>query len=946
MSKKIYLIAAFILINAQLIAQTGIIKGVVVDADTDETIIGANILIEGTSQGAATDLDGVFEIRQIQPGTYNLIVSFISFKSIKLEGVKVESDKVTSLKLQMEEDTDELGEVVVTAARETSTQMAVISEMHRSLNVVSGISSEQIRLSQDRNAAQAMSRVPGITIVDNRFVMVRGVPERYNQVMINNAIAPSTEVDRRTFSFDLVPSQTLDRMLVFKSGSPENPGDFAGGLIKLYTKNAFTEDFTSVNFGMGFRLGTTFNDYYQANGSRTDVLGFDDGMRRLPSSFPSSAELQSTSRFSELREAAGKSLRNDFVPAQSMAIPDFSAGVSFGKNFDLNGPGSISTVTSFNISQSYQRYARDFFRYFTWEDQSNPILSRFEFVDDTYEKDNRIGILSNWNYRINAFNRIEFKNLFNQIGENTTMLREGYDMQQFAGNLRRNYMVQYRSRTIYSSQLEGTHQFPNSQSSLNWVTGFNYLSEVEPDLRRFRTVQFGDGSPGEDNFTMILPPSSNLFDTGRYWGDLSEYGVSNGVNYEKTLGGTEERPRKIKTGYLVEYRNRNFDARYINYLYPGGSNDPAIGEQIRNLPLDQIFAPENIRRHNGLVIEEGTRPVDSYNATNLLGAGYLSLIYPVGDFNLSGGARMEYNLQEVNSANDIGPIEIRNPIFSPLGFLNVDYTFTEKTQLRLGYGKTINRPEFREIAPFQYYDFRLEATVTGNPDLKVADIHNVDLRLETYPRPGETISFGVFYKYFINPIEAKIVVQTESPGFAYGNAERAYNYGAEIEVRKSFQDVFTSSFLNRFQLNLNASIIQSEVDFGPGEDLSQDQKRPLQGQSPYIINAGLVYDDQAKGFQVGAAYNIFGQRIYAVGNYLFPTIYELPRHALDLTISKNITEKLAWKAGMQDVFNAQYRFFENSTFLNGSTSVDPKVDSPIFQFRRGTLVTTSINYVF
>lgn len=945
MIKFIYSLILLLPFSIGLYAQTGVIKGIITDAQTHETIIGANVLLEGTTQGAATDLDGSFEIRQIQPGKYNLLVSFISFKTARLEGVSVEEGKITSVNLSLEEDADELGEVVVTAARETSTQMAVISEIKKSLNVVSGISSEQMRLSQDRDAAQAMSRVPGVTIIDNRFVMVRGVPERYNQVMINNAIAPSTEVDRRTFSFDLVPSSTLDRMMVYKSGSPENPGDFSGGLIKLYTKNAFSDDFTAVNFGMGIRMGTTFNNYLQGKGSRTDVLGFDNGLRGIPSGFPDREVMQGSSRFSEIRENAGKLLGNNFVPIQNTALPDMSAGFSLGRNFDLRGAASLSTVTSFNISQSFQQYNRDFFRYFTWEDQSAPILKRFEFIDDTYEKDNRIGIISNWNYRINAFNRIEFKNLFNQIGENTTMVREGYDNQQFAGNLRRNYMLQYRSRTIYSSQLEGTHQFPASKSSLNWITGLNYIAEKEPDLRRFRTVRFEEEASSEGGFSMILPPSSNLFETGRYWGDLREYGLSNSINYVKDIGGNEEKPRQIKAGYLVEYRNRTFDARYINYLFPGGGNDPEVGEQIRKQPLDRIFSPDNIKRSNGLVIEEGTRPVDSYTAFNFLGTGYVSLVYPVGSFNISGGARMEYNLQQVDAANDLGPLDIKNPVFSPLGFLNVDYGISENTLLRVAYGKTVNRPEFREIAPFQYYDFSLEATVTGNPELKVADIHNIDLRLETYPRPGETISLGVFYKYFLNPIEAKIAVQTESPGFEYGNADQAFNYGAEVEIRKSFQDVFTSSFLNRFQVNFNASIIRSEVDFGPGEDLSQDQKRPLQGQSPYIINAGLVYEDVSNDFQVGAVYNIFGQRIYAVGNYLFPTIFELPRHSLDLTISKNINDKFTWKAGVQDVFNAQYRFFENSTFLNGSTKINEH-DNPIFQFRRGTLFTTSVSYIF
>ncbi len=922
------------------LAQLSIIKGKVTDELSSEGIIGASVLIEGTNHGIATDIEGNFELKSVLPGSYALIISSVGYQSQKIQGVRVASEEAVTLEVKLKEAAEMMEAVVVRAARTTGTQSAVISEIRNAAQVVSGVSQQQIRVSQDRDAAQVMSRIPGVTVVDGRFVMVRGIPERYNQVMLNNAIAPSTEIDRRTFSFDLIPSHVLDRMLVYKSGSADNPGDFAGGLIKVFTNNATESNFLSISVSGGVRSGTTFNPYFQSKGSPTDVLGFDNGYRKLPASFPS-ANLRDLPGSSPVRVAAAHSLKNNFVPRESTAIPDMGVGLTFGKYWQL-GNARLSTLTSVNVSQSYQHTKREFYRYFEWNN-SSPVETRFAYLDSYYEKENKVGVLSNWNLNLNAFNKLAFKNLFNQIGENRTVLRTGEDFIQQAGFHRKNYMYEYRSRTIYSGQLEGTHIFPASTSSINWVVGLNHLSESQPDLRRFRTIRNAPGNAAVDGneYRMITPPSSNLYDTGRYFGRLSETGGSHGLNYDRKIGGNESNPVKLKAGYLVDYRSRSFDTRYFSYLLPLGIS---IDDENRliNLPLDQIFSNSNISANNAFRFQEGTSSRDSYTASNFLSAAYLGVVVPLNKLNISGGFRGEYNVLRLESSSEFGdPIKVDNTKLSPLGFVNVDYDLSSDSKLRFAYSRTLNRPEFREIAPFLFYDYEFDAERIGNPDLKVASIDNFDLRYEFYPREGEVISLGGFYKNFTNPIETLILIRSESPGFSYQNAGGAYNYGVELEIRKSLEGLTGSSFLDKLSANMNASYIYSRVDYGQNASLGQERKRALQGQSPYIVNAILNFMDEESGWQFSASYNIFGKRIFAVSSSIFPSIYELPRNSVDLTVTKNFRNNLSLKGGVQDLLNMRYRFYQDT---DRNTEIDLAKDDPIFNYRRGALINVSIAY--
>lgn len=914
------------------------LRGKVEEQGTRDLLPGVNVFIEGTVIGTSTNIDGLYEIKNVPPGTHKVICSFIGYTTSTAE-ITVSAGQILTQDFTIAEAMAELGEVNIVARRNTSTDNAVLMEIKEAKQMVSGISRQQIATSQDSDAAKAMQRVPGVTIVENRFVMIRGVAERYNQVMINNVIAPSTEVDRRTFSFDLIQSDALDRMVINKTGSPEYPGDFCGGIIRLYTVNEVESDFTNVRLGLGYRVGTTFNDFFMSEGSSTDFLGFDGGFRRLPDGFPSTRSLQGSPRNSEIRQDAGRSLPNNWQPQRGMALPNYSFGISLGRNKDLGEGRRLINTTNISYNKEFQYRAREFNRFDAWEDQTQPIDQWFAYDDDMYDEETTISAMSNWNYIFNSRHQLKFSNLLSQIGEEQTVIRRGTNFFRPTDEFR-NYLLGYRSRTIYSGQLEGIHEF-DPKNSFRWVTGFGLLTEQQPDLRRFRTFRpAAEGDDAEANpFQMLLPPSSNLFDTGRFFGDLTERSFNNGMDYTHVIRETAEGKTEINAGTYIDYRSRDFDSRYFSFLYPGATNDPAIGDSLARLPLDEIFSEQNIRTANGFVLEEGTRPIDAYFASNFLTSAYVSATVPLGKLTLSGGVRAEYNIQRLEAEDDFEVITVNNPLLSLLPSVNAGYTLSPKSLIRGGYSRTVNRPEFRELAPFLFYDYILDAGKAGNPNLVTATIDNLDLRWEWYPRLGETVSLGAFYKRFTNPIENILIITTEQPQFTFANADFAKNYGAELEVRKSLKGVLDNKILERFSLVLNASYIFSEVDLGERAS-AQDRVRALQGQSPYIINLGAVYRDNATATTVSLFFNRFGDRIFTVGDVIFPTIYELSRNSLDLTLTKDFGKRLSVKAGVRDLLNAPFRFVQDS-------DRDGKItdrDHTIFAFQRGQLISLSATF--
>jgi len=929
---------AITLISVCAVAQPGSISGIVTDGKSGETIVGANVVIDGTTVGAATDIEGNFQIDNVKPGVYNLNVSFVTYKTHVIPDVVVESGRKTALRVTLVEDATELKEVVVTAWREINTDYALLGAIRESKLVVSGISAEQIGKSQDRDAAQVVRRVPGVTIQDNRFVVVRGLASRYSNVILNGVIAPSTEADSRAFSFDIIPSGLLDRMLVYKSGSAELPGDFAGSVIQINTKGAVEENFTNFSVGTGHRFNTTFTTQQTQQRSPTEWLGFDNGMRDLPESAP--ADYRSLGVNTTLIETESRKFQNTWQLDKITVNPDMRVSFDLGRSFDV-GRLRISTIGALTYSNTNQFNEIGFNRYQNYTDNGDGDQTSddfFRYFDDQFTNNVRLGALSNWTFRYSSNSRIEFRNLYNRLGTTQTTIREGNNY--FRDAYYRNYSMRYVERGIYSGQVEGNHNLRNDKSQLTWMIGYTNAQRNEPDWKRLVTVQ-STGASEQSPFIVVIPFSTSASNAARFYQTLDEYSITHRLDFDhKIIRAKGKDPFEIKAGYWLEYKDRSFAARSLGHVVRSGFDQQG---PIGSLPFDQIFDPGNVDYNTGHHISENTKVTDSYTASNRLAAAYVRINLPLSPkLKIIPGVRVEHNIQELATPEGIGSAKVENPITSLLPSVNLSYDVSTTSLIRLAYSKTVNRPEFRELAPFSFFDFDNQADIQGNPKLKTANIHNVDLRWEYYPTPGQTISIGTFYKYFIDPIEVNINNGTDNPTFPFNNADKAQNYGLEVEIRKALAYSSRSTFLNNTSVVLNAAYIISEIHLENDGTLLEKDSRPMQGQSPYIVNAGLFYNDDDRGIQANIQYNVSGKRIAFVGLPGIPTWWEMPRHVVDVSVSKSIGRRTELRLGVNDLFNSRQYFVEDANLDNDLTNAN--TNKVVRSTRGGQYATLSVAF--
>ena len=955
MNRNVLLIL-FSLFSITVSAQTGTIRGTVKDGKTKESLIGCTVRVDGTQLGSTTDIEGNFSITNVPAATHKIVISYISYQTKEIPNVRVESGNTTAIETELDEEGKSLQEVVVRASRATNTEIAVITEIKQLKPIAVGISAQQIVKSQDRDAASAIRRVPGVSIVDNRFVLIRGLAARYNSVLINDVITPSTEVDTRSFSFDLVPSNIIDRMIVYKSGSADLPGDFAGGIVKIYTKRRPDQNFLDAGLTLGYRANTTFQTVQTQTRSGANWLGLWDASQQLPTSFP--AKSADFNALNPLQRAAYARLLPNTWGLKDLALsPDIRFALNMGRRFDV-GDVRVSNLTSINYSTTNQ-FSNVELKLYDNGTIANAISQQYN--DANYARQTRLGILHNWSARFSPAFNLEWKTLYNQLSSTETVVRtgaqvaEGYDV--------RSYSERFENRSILTTQLAGEHTL-SPLTKINWVGSFGFTGRWEPDWKRARYLRSstGTGSDGQPAaFQIATPNDPTPSEVGRFNSKLHEYVYSAIVNGEHTFGNpTDREPNKIRFGVYTEQKNRDYAAHFYGYQAIGGAS------AAKQRDIGTAFAPQNVTGSaGGFSLLDGTRDRDAYKGINTYLAGYISGdVYFGPKANLTVGFRGEYNDQGIKSnVNGVETRLVTNKIFSPLPSLNFTYKLSDRTNLRFAYSSSVNRPEFRELAPFNYYDFNLLADIQGNTTLTTAKIQNVDAKWEFYPSANELISVSGFYKHFTNPIESFLLFQGNGLAYTFTNAQSAQNYGVEIEVRKGFQNS-ASAFLQNLSVVGNVSLIKSQVnvgDFVTAPDLSgtiqqydirgiADTKRALAGQSPYLINAGVYYAAPKSGWQWNVLYNVFGQRIFTVGNSQNPTVYEMPRHVVDLNLTRQFTKKIELRLGIQDILNQYVRFAQdfNRDGKIGSdvTSQTAGADQMLRKFKRGSYFTASAIYTF
>lgn len=892
--------------------------------DKNEPVVGASVKIAGSSTGTSTNVEGFYSLN-LTPGTkYTIEVSAVGYTPKSISDVDVTAAQANELNIVLETSTTSQETVVVRAtSRRQETTNALLNSQRNNTAVSSGLSADFIRRTPDRNTSEVLKRVSGASIQDNKFVIVRGLSDRYNSAYINNAQFPSTEPDKKAFSFDVIPAVLIDNIIINKTATPDLTGEFAGGLVQITTKDVPARDILSIGINFGYNSNSTFKDFYGNRRNKRDWLGFDDGTRSIPSGFPENRQGYSSKDIASQVQLS-KLFRSDvYGQEKSSASPvqNYNITYGFGKKFKNDATLGLVSALIYRTGDVNYSVARQF------GERDVTAINR-SFNDQQSKYSVNLGALLNLSYS-HKRTRVSFKNLFNQSYEDNYYIRTGSDFD-------RQTDVQFNSsfvnqRSLYTGQLELDRQLTTKGIRVRLNGNFAYNWKTQPDLR---TVSYFRGLGTTGDFKLSFD------ETNRFFSDLKEYGYGGGGQLIVPFKIGEE-SQTFKAGGSTLIRIRNFNSRNFRYV-PASSNS----ETLRSLPFDQIFRPENISE-NGFVLDETTQNEDKYFGVSILNAGFLMFDTRASEkLRIIWGARAE-NFQQVliSRRSDLKRIVLDNEKWDVLPSVNFVYNVNSKNNIRLSGSQTVARPEFREIAPFSFFDFEQNYAVSGDTSLQRSKILNLDLRYEWYPRAGEAISFGVFYKNFDDPIELR--ARNRNPSrYSFQNADKATTYGVELEARKSL-DFLGTSFKN-FNLFSNITVISSKVELGGitggGQAVSFD--RPLQGQSPYLINAGLQYNSEKGGYSGSLLYNRIGQRLTLVGDPVLEVydIYERPRDQVDLQLAKKIFNNRAeLKLNISDLLNQEFYFYDN---IDSKRAFKESADRKFYSYSPGRTITLGFTYDF
>lgn len=930
MGSKIILLLSFLFASFILTAQNIQLNGKVINTK-NESVPGATISVNGLTKSLAANVEGRFSVLLTQGKKYTILVSSVGYSSKSIEDVEVKQNEENAITIVLEENSA-LSEVVVkTSVRRESTS-ALINFQRNNTAVSSGIAADFIKRTPDKNTGEILKRVSGTSIQDNKFVVVRGLGDRYNSAFLNGAQLPSSEPDKKSFSFDVIPSSVVDNIIVNKTATPDMTGEFAGGLVQITTKDVPSKSFLTVGVNFGYNTISTGKDFYSNERSSTDWIGFGDGRRKLPSGFPSSRQGYTGSSENpttlDQKIALSGLFRTDiYSQVKSTAAPIQTYNIAWGTGKKLKNDASFGSVISVIYRKSLLKtnVQRALF-------DVNGVAQQ-EYNDEQNKYNVNVGAMANFSY-VNGKHKISFKNLFNRYYEDNYYFRSGPNPDR--GGFVNLWSSVLNQRTFYTGILEGNHQLGNAGIKAYWNAGYSLNSKSQPDLRTSAYL-------GSENGSEFLWDQD---DSRRFFSDLADHGFSGTASLAIPFKMFNEK-QSLKIGGSSLLRFRDFKSRIFRYVEASGAS---FNNSYNALPFDRIFAASNIAK-DGFVLEEFTNNDDKYFGISALNAGFAMMDNKITDnLRIIWGARVEFFEQFLNTKDRSAKrVIVNTEDWKVLPSINISYNINTQNIVRFSASQTVSRPEFREIAPFQFFDYESNYGVRGDIGLKTTDIYNIDARYEIYPGTGEAITIGGFYKRFINPIEFRLSPESvlTRRNYSYNNAKDADTYGFELELRKNLRFLGGADILSNFSLFANFTYIFSQVRFNDdfaGKVISAD--RPVQGQSPYLINGGLQYTSSSTGWNASLLYNRVGNRLALVGysSLSFPDIYENPRDVVDIQVSKRILGKKAEiKLTLSDLLNQSFLYYEN---VDDSRNYNSNTDRIFSSYKPGSTISLGFTYDF
>ena len=852
------------------------VKGKVLDERTGEGLPAAYIQIKGgEAQTVATELDGTFSLA-LPPGTYKLTFSTPEFDE-QTKTITVKGGKVVELNISLAPTVvaGKAETIEISGTIDTRKESATLAVRQAAPTVSDAVSAQEISRTPDSNAGDAMKRVVAVTVSEGKYVALRGLEGRYVTTLLNGVLLPSPEPDRNAIPLDLFPTSLLSTMIVYKSYSPDLPGQFGGGALSIDTSSFPSK--LEIKLGLSTSANTVAtgaDGMTNANArGAADFFGFDDGTRRLPDAVPRSRAVRNMTP-GEL-ETIGESFTNVWTPRTETVTPNLGITAMVGNTTKIADKrvGYLATgmfKRNFNVREGETAKTA------LVTDQ----LTKTDDLDYTVGvAESTVGALANVGVELDRNNDISLFGLYSHAGEDVSSLANGYsEADNGPIDVSR---LSFVMRSLGFTQLTGKHKLSRSRGAeLKWQAN---LAQTTRDELDSRDLIYTIDSQSGTRFYKDQPGSGQ-----RFWQSLQDVAGGGGADFQIRAGRAQ-----LKTGALAQVSQRSLVGRRFRYKWVG--TDPTV----RSLEAEEMFSPMHIGPD--FVPEEGTLNEDAYQASlGVYGAYAMSEVQLDDKMRGIIGLRYEHSTQHMTNGSGYAIAGLKTDVSRAdddlLPAANLVYAARPDMNVRFAYSYTLGRPRFRELAPFLFFDYIRRRAISGNPNLLTTHIHNADLRWEWFPSEGEVFAVSTFGKQFRDPIE-QVLANSESDA-TFANAQSGNLIGAELEARKAITE--------QFRIGANFSLLRSRVQLGEDQMLQTTKNRALYGQAPYVINVSAGYVNP-KIVEANLLYNVTGRRISDVGIEGLPDTYEMPLHRVDFVAVRNLGNDLRLKLSAANLLNQKVR---------------------------------------